>query len=795
MLRFVKGGDDRQFFWEVEVLGSCVVERQGRVGTMGEDSTGICRSRRIARQREKKLIAQKLQDGYREGEIASGSSEALWSGQNSGSCVRLRTWNSERDVWSYVELDTSESFFQVREKGRDEKWNVRSESCTDAAAARGRLQERYRSDLRSKATETTFRCLSEGCESDHLAYILALEEGLRTEDAIEHAEVALRLHPGNLALVECCHRLRLISVRSYGESETADLDRLSREILRHTANGTDFSTGEKARKAYVRSQSAMAWMIIMEGDVDRWPEAIAHFDRGLLVIEAEFWRKERNALANCMDLLGRIRSGDQSAVELVISDLIRKPKESQWDHLFNSRYFVEHIKKGVFLSPVPDPSRVGYALGETAHVHFPAFGRFGKVATLLTICASGCRIREQDLQHSFSSMVRTNDLRSVLEFSSRRIPCACSMDGGIPSFVSVALEYSCCELLEQAVQAGVLSPSAHTRQGFSLLHLAVADYRQDIAVMLIDFGWDPQAQTDTGKTPLHLVESTEIAKALLAAGADPTVLDHEGRSPLDMAEKNNARGVAALLRKAVKKSTKKPPMAVAVRSEENVSVFDLRRAIADVQADELTGLLDAELSDEETIPLEEFIKEGLESTVLAFPGLAEVLQRLALPPTDTVGSSGRLVIGDITIEGDLEVDEWLVVLGNLTVKGVFSDSDTTSRSLVTGKVIAAAIVTSGDMVLLGGAEAGLIYGHYNDGTLSIDELAKTPVFLCDDHLSFVTTEGAVVDLPSDEFEEDHPQLKRYLIPEVMPEGSFSLEEALAVIQKGSPIVKSRRVKN
>jgi ankyrin repeat protein len=76
---------------------------------------------------------------------------------------------------------------------------------------------------------------------------------------------------------------------------------------------------------------------------------------------------------------------------------------------------------------------------------------------------------------------------------------------------------------------------ARDRSGRTCVHVA-AEYNNGLALAwFIAFGADLNVAADDGSTPLHVVQSSDIALALLAGGADACARGPRGRSPLHVA--------------------------------------------------------------------------------------------------------------------------------------------------------------------------------------------------------------------------------------------------------------------
>lgn len=71
--------------------------------------------------------------------------------------------------------------------------------------------------------------------------------------------------------------------------------------------------------------------------------------------------------------------------------------------------------------------------------------------------------------------------------------------------------------------------------GRTALHLAAADGRADVFLKLLQRGAKPEVRDTEGNTPLHLVCSLTICRALLGAGAAPDCQNVYGETPLALA--------------------------------------------------------------------------------------------------------------------------------------------------------------------------------------------------------------------------------------------------------------------
>ena len=124
-----------------------------------------------------------------------------------------------------------------------------------------------------------------------------------------------------------------------------------------------------------------------------------------------------------------------------------------------------------------------------------------------------------------------------------------------------------CEDLELAAYNGEkqkvidilkTKPDPDHRDGFggTALHAAMFQKDTSIVVLLLDYGFDPNAKgTGNGYTPLHdavWASNLEAAKILLAGGADPAVRNRDGLTPYELAVKENKKQIAGYIERFAK---------------------------------------------------------------------------------------------------------------------------------------------------------------------------------------------------------------------------------------------------
>jgi hypothetical protein len=91
-------------------------------------------------------------------------------------------------------------------------------------------------------------------------------------------------------------------------------------------------------------------------------------------------------------------------------------------------------------------------------------------------------------------------------------------------------------VVEMVRKSPSLVTARHHWDQSTLLHTACVNVqRREMVVTLLNLGFDPNAQDDLGRTPLHLAfifdaEQT-IVDLLISAGADPNAIDVKGKRP------------------------------------------------------------------------------------------------------------------------------------------------------------------------------------------------------------------------------------------------------------------------
>lgn len=133
---------------------------------------------------------------------------------------------------------------------------------------------------------------------------------------------------------------------------------------------------------------------------------------------------------------------------------------------------------------------------------------------------------------------------------------AYASDGFFP--LGLAAFFKRPEAVKALVDLGADVRLASRPAGFTPLHSAVADDEgvavKEIVRMLLDAGADPNAQSESGGTPVHTAAFTgnvDVLKMLLAAGGDPTIADKKGKTALDIARQRDHSEAVRLLERGV----------------------------------------------------------------------------------------------------------------------------------------------------------------------------------------------------------------------------------------------------
>ena len=594
-------------------------------------------------------------------------------------------------------------------------------------------------------------------------------------EAIDYAEKLLKKTNGNLLALCHCHRMHVLKMTDLNSGDSNRISELGQKIEEATNHGADLTSGEHVVQGLARTFFASAWILACGSRAQQWPEAIATYDAGLRIWDSEYWRDERMLLQSNADQLNRIRLGDALALDEVVRSVVTSFADQRWNPLLETEEFIERMcsytpPSDVLLPGSDSPYNKGVGWR----------GRAGKVAVVLSLSKT---LSPHFIAEIFGWVQTLSNIDCLDVFRRFKAYPLTMYDGELPQFVHDAIYHERLEILTYALNKGLVSPNAKSSEGRPLI-VTGAFQKRAIVQVLLDAGADVNSRDHHGRTPLHYASEIDVAKLLLARGADPSTVDNFGKSCLANARTFKHRDVIPLINAALKKFRRAPAPAPI---DGGICVRDWRKAITTVGSPKLKKAVSA-WSANDVLPLEELIELSLELGPDAHSELCQVLQHLNLSPRP-YKPGAKLVVGDVSIAGDLESDGWFIALGSLNVDGVFSDQETDCTTIVSGPVTAKAIFTSGNMSLLDDATAELIFGDYNDGTLVIDGQMHTPLFLSNDHHCEVGGTGSVIHLDADEYSADDPSLIEHLVDDVMPGGEFSPGNALELLRQGKPILR------
>ncbi|WP_428267152.1 hypothetical protein [Haliangium sp.] len=105
------------------------------------------------------------------------------------------------------------------------------------------------------------------------------------------------------------------------------------------------------------------------------------------------------------------------------------------------------------------------------------------------------------------------------------------------------------------------------------------------------------------------------------------------------------------------------------------------------------------------------------------------LDQSVYPPKGHIG-----VVGNLTVQGDLDVVAALVVTGNLTVEGTLRDCGPQSRVVVLGDLECDHVWSSGWITVVGDVRIrGVLFGTYNDDAFEAHGSISAGAIVADEH--------------------------------------------------------------
>ncbi len=138
----------------------------------------------------------------------------------------------------------------------------------------------------------------------------------------------------------------------------------------------------------------------------------------------------------------------------------------------------------------------------------------------------------------------------------------------------------------------------------------------------------------------------------------------------------------------------------------------------------------------------------------------------------------RVLLGDTTLDGDLEVDRTLLVVGDLTLEGTLVVHETSDVLAVCGSITARHLWTAGSIAVGGDLNtAGYVYGDYNDGMLEVRGVLRARCVISDDHAIVYDPATAELVHRSPRYDSGYFQVYEFdeaefeLLRSVLPEGT------------------------
>lgn len=286
----------------------------------------------------------------------------------------------------------------------------------------------------------------------------------------------------------------------------------------------------------------------------------------------------------------------------------------------------------------------------------------------------------------------------------------------------------------------------------SFSHFVCAD--PSLYEFLLTLGGDPGFQDEEGNSALHMAviaQRPEIVKLLLDRDVNLNAPNHLGKTPLGLATKKQAHTsdqkkikgeiLDLLARRGAKEK-------VEIQKSDSTTPVDsggLSKALRQTGLDEslvaffkqtfdtyqeLIVELTKTLPPDHFVPALEVCKKALgrKKSVRVLAGDAEI-------------NTPFFHHGDLHVEGSLYVTAPLAVTGSLKVKGYLRDCGPESKVIVGGDVSLHSLHTSGEFHVGGDIDAtGIVYGYYNDNTLSASKIFARLV-IEDEHSVEATVES------------------------------------------------------
>jgi ankyrin repeat protein len=305
--------------------------------------------------------------------------------------------------------------------------------------------------------------------------------------------------------------------------------------------------------------------------------------------------------------------------------------------------------------------------------------------------------------------------------------------------------------------------------GFTPLHIAATSGSDKLCALLLKMGADPDARTKTGDRPYDLAKEkghSSILKQLLAAGAAAPVRADVAGGDI------TAKAVRAAL-KALKKEICDHVFF------EKKSYDGLKEACEAYFADKDTG------ASEELV---DHVSKGRPWWVSI--GLLKVLDRVVKKPSKVRPMPLHFHKGDLEIEGDLYLDEPMLVTGSLKVGKHLADGGTDSMLIVGGDLTVGTMFTEGDVVVGGDLKSeGLVYAFYNDQVLKVEGVLYAPVVIEDDHhVEALSGVESPHHFERESYSADDPELRKLFVKKAFKKGELDREAVADLLNDHRPVL-------
>jgi hypothetical protein len=271
----------------------------------------------------------------------------------------------------------------------------------------------------------------------------------------------------------------------------------------------------------------------------------------------------------------------------------------------------------------------------------------------------------------------------------------------------------------------------------------------EIYAFLLDHGAPTALVDERGDTPLHATVDSRrprLVELLLRRGMDTVVVNHLGQTPLGVAQhlsqytetQRQARSeIISLLEAAGAPAHVRYPEVVGGPLPIDMGVVRQVSAVLHAEGRDDPDLRDCLTQDYDSY--QHLIDERMTVSASEPDVLIELCRRTLEDTGATRTMTGDQEVcqpffhhGDLAVHGNLSVLSRFLVTGDLTVAGCLGDAGPDSRISVGGNLRARGVDTDGEIYIGGALEAEVVYGYYNDFTLTAD-VVQARLVIEDDH--------------------------------------------------------------